>query len=298
MKKYKKITIAVASALLAITAASAVTGTLAWFTASNTVHVTGMQIQAEAEQGIVISNEARSDWKTEIAASHGGAGLSFVPTSTYNVSDWWHAYSTDANQAVTADTLYTHITPVESTTVSETTYGVANDGAYGFLENTSWKRVYLLNKFYVKSSTPTAITNQDIYVQDVQATVSASNPSQNLSKSLRVAFIAEGETTPIIFAPVTGADAANQITLTVDANNKKATYQSFTAQTTSDGTTHELKTEYDVVAYNDAVDTDGLEVSVYVYFEGEDDNCKSAYIPAEALEGIDVSFKLGNKNHD
>ena len=46
--------------LMILSTAAAVTGTVAWFTASNVVNVEGMSIQAEAEEVIVISNSDKS----------------------------------------------------------------------------------------------------------------------------------------------------------------------------------------------------------------------------------------------
>ena len=71
MKKMKKI-MAAAIAMMTFSTAAAVTGTVAWFTASNIVSASGMSIQADTEQGILISNEGFATWKDSVVASHNG----------------------------------------------------------------------------------------------------------------------------------------------------------------------------------------------------------------------------------
>ena len=73
---------AAAIAMLTLSTAGAVTGTVAWFTSSNVVTASGMSIQAEAEQGILIANESFATWKDSVEASHKGANKTFIPTST------------------------------------------------------------------------------------------------------------------------------------------------------------------------------------------------------------------------
>ena len=71
MKK-TKIIIPALGVMLLSTAAS-VTGTVAWFSMNSFVNATNMNILAKAEEGIVISNEAKTLWTDSAIASKSSA---------------------------------------------------------------------------------------------------------------------------------------------------------------------------------------------------------------------------------
>ena len=284
MKKMKKI-IAAAIAMMSFSTAAAVTGTVAWFTANNLVSVGGMTVKAEAEQGIVVSNEGKSIWKTSADATHTGADLGFVPTSTVDTSAWYHGFSSDAANGQDYESIAA-ISPVDNVT-TPASYGTAGDGSYGFLDNTTWKRVYLLNSFYIQSSSVNAINNQDIFVRDFSSTAA----SQQLSKALRVAVTKNGNTTNAkVIAPVAGATLTYQVGLTTA---KASTTAIAAANTNVD--TLVIDSNVNIPAYT-SDGANALRYDVYVYFEGEDAACMSNNIQA-TLEALTVSFKFGNKTH-
>ena len=285
MKFSKKLkAMAAAIAVLTLSAASAVTGTVAWFTANNLVNVSGMNIQAEAEQGIVVSNEAKSLWKTSATASHSGADAQCVPTSTSTTTTWYHGFASNAANGQEYESIAV-ISPVDNVT-TPTAYGTANDGIFGFLDTSSWKNVYLLNSFYIQSSSINAINGQNIFVRDFEAKVGENAPAQELSKSLRVAVIKHGGATPVIVAPVSGADASYEV-------GPVGSKTSFTATTTTNVDTLTVDANVNIPAY-DANGANALQYDVFVYFEGEDAACMSNNIVA-SLEQLSVSFKFGNK---
>ena len=284
MKKRSKL-LAAAIAIIGFSTAASVTGTVAWFTASNLVSVSGMSIQAEAEQGIVISNEAKSDWKTSAIASHSGADKTFVPTSTANATNWYHAYSDDVNNGQSG-VVRTEIT-VEDNITTPSAMGTADDGVFGFNDNGTWKRVYLLNSFFIQASGTTAVNGQDIYLQALEAKVSDAAPAQELSKALRV--LVKNGSTVTIFSPVTGATA------TYSVNGTTSVTPILASATVAPATDKIVASNVDLPAYT-AVGTGAVQLDVYIFFEGEDANCKSANIVA-SLERIAISFKFGNKAH-
>ena len=292
MKASRKFTLAIMTALTALSAAAVATGTVAWFTANSVVDVTGMNIQAKSEEGIVIANEthtAHADWNTSVTASHDGDGNSFVPTSTLNTTNWYHGLAANADDGQTDETVAA-ITPVDNIPAADPApaYGTADDGIYGFLDGASWKNIYLLNSFFIQSSSVNAISNQDIYVRDFAAQVGNTAPAQDLSRSLRVAVTKHGTATPIIVAPVTNATAA----YSVGPVDSKAACSAYTVTNVD---TMVLDSAVSIPAY-DVSGVNALQYDVFIYFEGEDVNCKSSNIEA-TLEQIAVSFKFGNKNH-
>lgn len=292
--KSKKFKLTLAAIMTALSAAALATGTFAWFTAASVVKVSGMEMTAETENGIVISNEAKSEWKTEAVASHSGDDAGFVPTSTSDTVTWYHGLSGDAADGQAYEEIST-ITVVDNIPAADPApaYGTANDGIFGFMDTPNWKNVYLLNSFYIQSSSVDAINAQDIYVRDFDVKISdsdpAADPAQELSKSLRVAVVKHGESTPVIVAPVSGADASNDIGLV----GSKTT---ITAATVTNVDTLEIDSNVTIPSYT-ADGANALRYDVFIYFEGEDASCKSNNIP-QTVEELSVGFKFGNKAHD
>ena len=86
-----------AFAMLLVSAILVSTSTYAWFSMNTAVTATGMQVQAKAESGIVITNEAVDKWTASSKTTTSKREL--LPTSTANFTTWYHASSDDANDA-------------------------------------------------------------------------------------------------------------------------------------------------------------------------------------------------------
>jgi len=285
MKKKSKI-IAAAIALLGFSTAASVTGTVAWFTANNVVSATGMSIKAEAEEGIVIAQELASysdaSWKTNVTAAHSGAGLEkgFIPTSTSTATAWYHgnSESADTHEAGTDDNAVQAITVTTPTLVSGNGVGTAT------VNGITGRNIYLLNHFYVQSTVPgTGIANQDLVIKNLVAQDSSTDAKALvLDKSLRVLFKLNNAVK--IYAPLLEAnfEAVGQAGAAEYVNGEDATPDVLLSNSTIPG----------YVADSIA---SCLDVAVYIYFEGEDTNCKSANIGTFA--NISISFKLSNIQH-
>ncbi len=260
MKRTRKLIPAVA--MLLISAIMLSTASYAWFSMNTQVTATGMQVKAEAEGGIVISNESKTDWKASSTASH-NTSVGLVPTSTANVADWYHATSTDANDAADGQGAgnYTKLTVAEADGVGSATIG------------TETKNVYLLNKFYIKSSAE-AMTSIKLYINRV--TVTGASTSAELDKSLRVAISVGGQV--YIFAPITGGDTSYEVAGSGTATTAIAA-----------GT---LNTETTVTSIPANTSASPVEASVYIYFEGEDPACKSNNITS-SLDTLTVEVTFG-----
>lgn len=290
----KRFTIALTSTLLALSAAATAVSGFAWFTASNLVKVSGMNIQAEAEEGIVVANEthaANDDWSDNITASHDGTGNTFVPTSTATTATWYHGLAAKFDDGQEDESVQV-ITPVDNIAANDPApaYGTADDGIYGFFDGLNWKSVYLLNSFYIRSSSASALTGQDIFVRDFQAKVGENAPAQDLSKGLRVAVVKHGQTNPVIVAPVDGADLTYDVGI---ATSKEVTDFTVTA---GSATTNSSSLVVDSNVTIPATNANALQYDVFIYFEGEDENVKSSNLEA-SLEELSVQFKFGNKSH-
>ena len=283
MKK-TKIIIPALGILLLSTAAS-VTGTVAWFTAANDVDVSGLQFKAQSEQAIVIANEGKSSWlNSGVSASHDGAGKTFLNTSTANFSDWYHAYSSNAdNGQATVDRVSLVVEKPASST-SATGIGVV-DSEDATTEDGSFhgQNVYLLNRFYVQSATAVALNGQDLYIKDLAVTGATTNAL--LDASLRVGFAFNGA--DFIFAPVAGASESYTVNGTTNVN----------AITSIPATGYVISGSAGVNIPAFVNNGDGsLEIEVYIWFEGEDVNNKSAYVYGN-MDQLSITFKLGNQAH-
>lgn len=222
MKKIKGKILAAAIALIGFSTAASISGTVAWFTAANTVSVSGMSIKAETEDGIVIADQAASytnaSWKNSATAENTGAGLSFIPTSTADLgSNWYHNNSDSAN-------MHTAANPYATVTGSLTDVLDTNDGYFvATNEGINNKKVYLVNKFYIQSSGG-ALADQYLYVQNLNVTVTrdiaGDSGNHDLNKALRVGFLCNEAKT--IFAPMEGATANYFVAR--PAYNASATY--------------------------------------------------------------------------
>lgn len=287
MKKMKKI-MAAAIAMMTFSTAAAVTGTVAWFTANNIVAATGMNIQAEAEEGIVIAQELASyndaSWKTNVTAAHSGSGLEkgFIPTSTSTATAWYHgnSESADTHQAGTDTNAVKAIDVTAPELVNGNGVGTAT------VNGITGRNIYLLNHFYVQSTVPgTGIAHQDLEIKDVTAQDSTTEEkAKTLNKSLRVLFKVKDSETAKIYAPLADADFAtvNYAGAAEHVNGE-------------DSTPYALLTDTTIPGYVANSAASCIDISVYIYFEGEDTNCKSANIGQFA--NIAISFKLGNKTH-
>jgi hypothetical protein len=293
-KKKGKI-LAAALAMMTFSTAAAVTGTVAWFTASNVVEATGMSIQADTEQGILISNESKAEWKASIEASHNGqvssSQAAFIPTSTANGTNWYHANSDDRNNHAA----YGGYTPIS----------VGQNGSSGVYAVTTPdlsitnKNVYLLNSFFLRASIPTQVTAPKLYANLVEVTAPSTSNSAELNKSLRVLLAGTVDTVdnPAAASPTVTSKSFVKIFAPLETGEdlKPYTVNGATAITPLNEKNVVLENNVQIPASSNDPAAAALEIKVYVYFEGEDEHCKSANIPAEVLDTLSLKCKFGTE---
>lgn len=291
MKGMKKLIPALC--LLLVSAILMGTSTYAWFSMNTQVTATGMQVKAVAEDGLLIINELDADtaanWKVTANATYGGLA-SLIPTSTADATAWYHNKSdlpTDA-KANQASTTYEQVSGDANWKRDE---GDTKTGVYYIDSDTDntkddvEKAYVLLNKFYIKSSGDAIAlgsgnTYQALYINKVKAT--GSSTSANLDKSLRVAV--KVGTQLFIYAPLyTDADVSYNVAgsaTTTTGTHVPANYilNAATSQTS-------------VPAINTAK-ASTIPVEIYIYFEGEDVNCKSENI-TDTLDTLNVEVVFG-----
>lgn len=298
MKK-TKIIIPALGMLLLSTAAS-VTGTVAWFSMNNFVNATQMKVTAKADSGIVISNASNGTFTEEVTAAH-NTGLDVYPTSTATTQAWFRSTSSRPDQANTGNA-YELLTIVED---ASTGAGYVNDNGQADYQGQAGTTTgenpvsydadsafYLVNSFYIKSSAEVAIQDATLYITKIVATAPETPGSAALNKALRVLVKLNGEntyTTAKVYAPFRSANVTNTVVTALGTPN---TTTSVTA--VAPGENGIVNTTFLENQTIPAFSSSPLRIDVYLYYEGEDEECKSENLTA-SLDELQVSVEFGTQ---
>ena len=292
MKK-TKILVPAAGLLLLSTAAS-VTGTVAWFASNQTLTITGVQVQARTEGGIAIGKytytaAAASDANTvgyndtltdaayaapadsafSNTETYALAAALLYPTSTANASSWYHGTSVDMNNyAATNQALLANASAGAAGLQVDGQYfsGTGADAEHQFKLDGQY---FLYQKYQVKA---TSTGDYSLWVTGIS--VSGETNSAALNKSLRVAIKANGNSV-YFFAPMYASD---------DTTVLYYYGGSRTAGSPAKGSAPNVKVA------NATIDTTADDLEIWAYYEGEDENCKSANAVNVDTLNITLSF--------
>lgn len=270
-----------AAGMLAVSAAMLSSATFAWFTMNKNVEVQNMKLTATAEQGIVIAaytdNNATAPAASafadtapvDVTGVNGEAVATLIPTYTSGKADsaesgkdasgmlWYHAASTKSNDArAYAEAGYQKVTNGMS------------DG------NSGNNYYYLLNKFQIKSPGGA----QAVYVKSV--TVTRTDSNEAIDPSIRVMIKTDDTNTPLFFAPIGTHTAVEGISATTAESDAVTANESISFATQANVSS---KIFEDVAAQAE-------NVEVYVYYDGEDDACKSDNITDFQTLDVDIVF--------
>lgn len=288
------------AAAIAMTLVSTValgSSTYAWFTMNKEVSVTNMQVRALAEDGLLVNEAAEpgATWDEEAtAAQTASSKLALLhPASTADGLTWYHAASTKYNDAADAgagaingnlvngayETIGT-LTPI--TAMSNATASAGSQAAFSTMgvTSTSAAGYYVHYTYYLKTSAQSALTldgtQMYVNIKSVTATINdgSTAASANLDKSLRVGIKLNSHF--YIYAPVAGFDDS---------------YYVAAGDTATAPIAGNVVTKTDLASLP-AVTSDGTPVEVYLWYEGEDTNCKSANATAATLDNIKVDIKF------
>ncbi|MBP0968433.1 MAG: PPC domain-containing protein, partial [Oscillospiraceae bacterium] len=102
-----------AAGMLAVSTMMLATSTYAWFTMNKEVSVTGMQMKAQAEKGLLINEMAGTGEVGSPAVDNGtyavsatagqSTAISLRPASTSDLTSWYHANSKNSSNEAGAD---------------------------------------------------------------------------------------------------------------------------------------------------------------------------------------------------
>jgi hypothetical protein len=292
-----------AIAMLTTSAIMLSTATYAWFTMNKTVSVTNMQVQAKADQGLLINEVATagdSHWD-ELATTSQTGGIQLHATSTADTKTWYVAYSKKSNTAASATSgnASTDLTAEGYRTLGTAPFATAISTVAAAAGTNAQQDITYVDKdagsdydpgegyyvkytYYLKSSADAITTtlaagtgNQSLQIKNVTVTnnnnVGVSGTVEDLDAALRVAIVIGGKA--YIYAPVTGATG----TYYVNASSTATTVL------TGDQATAPITIP--------AVTADGTPFYVYLYFEGEDAKLKTDNVTS-SLDNVTVAFDL------
>ena len=269
------------------------TSTYAWFTMNRNVSATGMTVKAKGEGGILIDRTIYGpNWTTDMkkalssVTQFGSATVqSLLPTSTSNCIQWYHAEAENDSEhtakfgsyeVLNGNTHWVKTNPASNTcgfgevvVESETNYYFIYDNITVLPNNASTS----FNKLWI-----------------TRCSVETTDANQSLSKSLRVAVVCGGYC--VILAPISDA------TTTYNVNGS----QIVNVVDSSDSATIKIADTYDTAIANKVIlsDNDNLEkcdLSVYIYYEGEDenhftDNFATAVASASGIANLTISLSF------
>jgi hypothetical protein len=315
-----------AFAMLTVSAVALTSATYAWFTMNKNVEVTGMQLKAQAEKGILINEMPGNGEVTEdnTTVDHGTWSESALaestvnalrPASTSDFTSWWHANSRKTNTEAGINTggtgvdttntvqltgggYYSDITYVANgaTVLKNDTAAAADTNCASTVYYTNGtgstngyddgEGYYVKYTYYIKSSSNDGLT---VTAGHLQATVTATLQGNGSAQALDKALRV-------------GVKVAGDTQATIFAPVANSTTDSYKVTGDAGGTTANLATVTPIAggtatglnaaAVNlPAVTADGLAVDVYVWFEGEDVNCMSDNLAATLnAYQIDITF--------
>jgi hypothetical protein len=323
-----------AAGSLMVSAVMLATSTYAWFTMNKQVSVTGMELKAHSEEGLLI-NEVKlatsSTWDDAAQAAASPTAFELRPTSTSDLTNWWHANSKKSSDEAGIDAktdtvevdsvthaIYTNISSIsdyvdigdENTTITGTngqatggtkaeTHVYYTDASYGTAGSyQNGEGYYVKYTYYLKSSGQADLNVSALQAQ-VKATLKEGGSATALDNSLRVG-IKYGSTGMKIFAPVKNTVASPNGSSTTGPDTSYGVTNVATGAT-SDTVTPVVAsatgqyTEYTAINTSSetipSVTSNGEPVYVYVWFEGEDSNCMSDNITA-SLNAYDIDINF------
>ncbi|MBR6917761.1 MAG: hypothetical protein IKN38_06210 [Clostridia bacterium] len=262
MKKRLKFFPGIFLILLSIVLVS--TASYAWFSMNMQVTVKSLTIKAVAEKGITISNLPNGDYEKE-AATFKAARADLYPGSTRDLVTWLHSGSTNSSEYNTGNA-YTAAVEWQ-----EDTNGVSGN--------------YVLHDFYIRSSEPKTLYCSSLDIKSVKATAAGAAAGHPLSPALRVGIKFDDSNNYYIYAPIDG------FTSPVSVQNNVGPYSATdrTNVTAIEGNVRSFDTDITSVPGRNEV---GHHVSVYIWYEGEDESCKTENYLVDIVDDIDIMIEF------
>lgn len=277
MKKSKILVPALA--MLVMSTAATVTGTVAWFSANSTVTATNMTVKAKANENLLISKSSDVNGSSVASPAKLTGGKStqtfaptgdapeLNPTSTVDGTEWFTAKAAESDNYVAAEGSYEQVSS-----------GLDNYR----LATTMYLQVYDNTK-----TAASPVTGKKIYVDYVDVTF---NDADKLNTSFRVLVTCMEKTTlnKVFTGPTSATTPTNKGVSEVDSDGEPTLSTISFAAGTIESESTVFKTSSNNVLVAAPEYQTVYEVNVYCYFDGEAADNKTDFIPKE-LENYVVS---------
>lgn len=249
-----------ALAMLLISATMLTSASFAWFSMNSEVKATGMQVQATAEQGILIAPNGTESWGASAEALTSTATL--LPTSTSDFTNWYTNTSKDPAAANAGTSGTTNGASKILDIVDSTGIGVSNK-----------KNYYLKNTFKIKAS-GTENFSTKLYIKSVSVTTGTKGTTE-LNGAVRVGVKCGS------FLTIYGSTSKS--TSSYYVGNQKSTATEINAYNTANT---------EITGIESISPSLPSIIDVYVWYEGEDAACISNNILGKTVDNmkVDVTF--------
>ncbi len=262
-----------ALALLLISTVMLSVASYAWFSMNTTVSATNMKVTATTSKNLVIA--LLDDDGDPIGVYSQAANLTedtkvLYPTSTADLENWYT--TTLSGQAKT-----------DFETGTSTDYDKDDfEKAINTTDGTG-NTYYIKNSYNIKVSEVSGGTFDNLYVKQIIVDRAADGYDQyDVTKAIRVGVFVNGK--PALFYAPVGGNASYDAIKEVDSTVETKTI-----------TTVKTFVEDAIISNLGQVDyEDGVNVDIYVWYEGQDSNCTSAKAISTENLTIDVIFEAAN----
>jgi hypothetical protein len=290
-----------------------------------------VKAKAEAGLLINEKKAAGDAYWDDSATALSAPGTALAPTSTTNGAKWFHANSKIASseaggtanggKSANLSGVYEELSLTEANTAltegdegtRKAEYSIFyknNDSTAGYSDASTDTAYYVMYKYYLRVSNDNGITGlaktagaQNVAIKEVKVTATDSDSndatarSTDLNKALRVGIKMGGQM--YIYSPAYGAGTASATYYAVTAiENDDANEDGVITATEQDITNAPVdafatnRVTYTALTSLPGMTGDGAEVDVYLWFEGEDVNCKSENLTA-SLDNLSVDITFG-----
>jgi hypothetical protein len=264
-----------AFAMLLLSAVLLSTASYAWFTSNSNVAATGVVVQATTATNLLISKTSSTEGYEVSVAIGTGSAVTLKPVST-------NAAITTAGEELDEDDVFADD---KFFTLSDTATGINyTSGALGadtVLQAAVANTDFISKTFWIKLEGDTSASYSNLYLDSLNVVRGSSQV--DVSKSLRVAVVATTADSTIysyLFAPNDGSYIDGKSVASLDTDNKAVlAEQAISEETVGTAVTFGAINADEVVT-----------VTVFVWHEGNDVNCKSTN--ATAVEQMDISLNF------
>lgn len=270
MKAMKKLV--PAFCLLLISAVLMGTSTYAWFSMNTSVSATGMKVKATVPRSLSISNNSTGTYGTSASALKNTDVVELSPASTADTTNWFapikNATGIDATDGTYADTTIFQQLKLDTTGLIKSN-NENDDSDYGRYDS-----------FYVKA---TEKGLNGLYIKNI--TVNNNTPNA-ITKALRVAVKCGDK---VLYFTVTDGTTVHDKTKnpikSLTSDNKPEESASALTISPKDGTAVLL------ARTNEISTTTATEVTVYIWYDGQDGNCTTSN--AISVQEVTVTVEFG-----